>query len=112
MSRGRPARRRGLSLPSDRPPAAPGWPLRRGPGQRLRAAPFHRFLYRRWGPPARMAAKEAASGAKKPAFGGYTISFAGRKETAEEIFGKDPIAPSEMTKKIWSYVKSNGLSSK
>ena len=49
---------------------------------------------------------------KKKPFGGYQISFAGRKETAEEIFGSTPIAPSEMTKRIWAYVKKNNLSSK
>ncbi|NIS94618.1 MAG: hypothetical protein GTN97_01615 [Nitrosopumilaceae archaeon] len=49
---------------------------------------------------------------KKPAFGGYAINFAGRKETAEQIFGKKPIAPSEMTKKIWAFVKSNDLSNR
>lgn len=50
--------------------------------------------------------------ARKPAFGGYAISFAGRKETAEEIFGKKPIAPSEMTKKIWAFVKAKNLSNR
>ena len=50
--------------------------------------------------------------AKKPAFGGYTINFAGRTETAEQIFGNEPIAPSMMTKKIWEFVKANKLSSK
>ena len=49
---------------------------------------------------------------KKPAFGGYAINLAGRKETAEQIFGKKPIAPSEMTKKIWAFVKSNDLSNR
>ena len=49
---------------------------------------------------------------KKPAFGGYAISFAGRKETVEQVFGKKPIAPSEMTKKIWAFVKSNDLSNR
>jgi len=49
---------------------------------------------------------------KKSAFGGYAINFSGRKETVEQVFGKKPIAPSEMTKKIWAYVKSNGLSNK
>ena len=44
--------------------------------------------------------KATKSKTKKPAFGGYAISFAGRKETAEQIFGKKPIAPSEMTKKF------------
>ena len=45
-------------------------------------------------------------------FGGYAINFAGRKETVEQVFGKKPIAPSEMTKKIWAFVKSNDLSNK
>jgi hypothetical protein len=49
--------------------------------------------------------------AKKP-FGGYTISFKGRKETVEDVFGSGKITPSEMTKKIWQFVKSKKLSSK
>ena len=49
---------------------------------------------------------------KKPAFGGYAISFAGHKETVEQVFGNKPIAPSEMTKKIWAFVKSKNLSNR
>jgi len=49
---------------------------------------------------------------KTAAFGGYTIDFKGRKETAEDIFGSKPIPPSEMTKLIWVYVKANKLSNK
>ena len=49
---------------------------------------------------------------KKPAFGGYAINFAGRQETVEKVFGKKPIAPSEMTKKIWAFVKANSLSNR
>ena len=49
---------------------------------------------------------------KKPAFGGYAINFAGRNETVEQVFGSKPIAPSEMTKKIWNFVKSNSLSNR
>jgi hypothetical protein len=49
---------------------------------------------------------------KKPAFGGYAIDFTGRTETVEQVFGKKPIAPSEMTKKIWEFVKSNSLSNR
>ncbi|MEM5872065.1 MAG: hypothetical protein QW051_04285 [Candidatus Aenigmatarchaeota archaeon] len=48
----------------------------------------------------------------KKAFGGYTICFAGRKETLEDVFGKGKITPSEMTKKLWSFVKSKNLASK
>jgi len=56
--------------------------------------------------------KKVASKTKKPAFGGYAISFAGRKETVEQVFGNKPIAPSEMTKKIWAFVKSKNLSNR
>lgn len=55
---------------------------------------------------------KSSTQAKKTAFGGYAINFAGRKETVEDVFGKKPITPSEMTKKIWAFVKSNGLSNK
>ena len=58
------------------------------------------------------APKRKAVKSKKPAFGGYAISFAGRSETVEQVFGKKPIAPSEMTKKIWIFVKSNSLSNR
>jgi hypothetical protein len=47
--------------------------------------------------------------AAKKAFGGYTICFAGRKETLEDVFGKGKITPSEMTKKLWVVVKSKRL---
>jgi len=49
---------------------------------------------------------------KKKAFGGYSIKFAGRKETLEQVFGKTPIAPSQMTKKIWTFVKAKRLGNK
>jgi hypothetical protein len=51
-------------------------------------------------------------GGKKKAFGGYSIAFAGRKETLEQIFGKKPIAPSMMTKKLWAFVKKKRLGKK
>jgi hypothetical protein len=50
--------------------------------------------------------------AAKKAFGGYAINFKGRKETVEEVFGNRPVAPSEMTKKLWVYVKAKKLASK
>ena len=49
---------------------------------------------------------------KKKAFGGYSISFKGRKETVEDVFGSKSLAPSEMTKKLWVYIKGKKLSSK
>ncbi|HEU5322839.1 MAG TPA: hypothetical protein VFX28_18685 [Methylomirabilota bacterium] len=42
---------------------------------------------------------------KGKAFGGYSISFKGCSDTAESIFGSSPIGPSDMTKKLWAYVK-------
>ena len=54
--------------------------------------------------------KATKSKTKKLPFGGYAINFAGRKETVEQVFGNKPIAPSEMTKKIWVFVKSKSLS--
>ena len=52
------------------------------------------------------------TGSKKPAFGGYAISFQGRSDSLESLFGAAPIGPAEMTKKLWSYVKRRGLATK
>jgi len=50
--------------------------------------------------------------AKKP-FGGYTISFASVKDaTLGEVFGTGAITPSDMTKKLWVFVKKKNLSKK
>ncbi|MEE9124167.1 MAG: hypothetical protein V3U14_06700 [candidate division NC10 bacterium] len=57
-------------------------------------------------PKARKKTKATKSG--KP-FGGYSISFKGRKETLESVFGSEPIGPSVMTKKIWTFVKRRKL---
>ena len=48
---------------------------------------------------------------KKP-FGGYAINFKNRKETLEQVFGKAGIPPSQMTKKLWKFVKAKGLGHK
>ena len=48
----------------------------------------------------------------KKAFGGYSICFKGKKDTVEDIFGKGKLAPSEMTKKLWVYIKRKKLASK
>ena len=45
---------------------------------------------------------------KKP-FGGITVDFKGREESMEDVFGSKPIAPSEMTKKLWVFVKGKNL---
>ena len=51
------------------------------------------------------------TGSKKP-FGGYAISFQGRTDSLESLFGASPIGPAEMTKKLWNYVKRRGLATK
>ena len=48
---------------------------------------------------------------KKP-FGGYTVSFKNRKETLEQVFGKASIPPTQMTKKLWKFVKAKRLDHK
>jgi len=54
----------------------------------------------------------ALFGSKKKAFGGYSVSFAGREEPMHKVFGSKPIAPSEMTKILWKYVKAHKLGKK
>lgn len=55
--------------------------------------------------------RKKRKGSKK-AFGGYTINFRGCKEPIEKVFGTGPIAPSQMTKKLWAYVKRRRLNKK
>ncbi|KKW37667.1 MAG: hypothetical protein UY87_C0087G0006 [Candidatus Peribacteria bacterium GW2011_GWC2_54_8] len=49
--------------------------------------------------------------ARKP-FGGYTISFKGVDDSLEDVFGGSGVTPSEMTKKLWAFIKRKGLSKK
>ena len=58
------------------------------------------------------AKRKSKSKSKRKPFGGYAIKFAGRKESLEQVFGKKPVTPSEMTKKIWAFVKSRRLATK
>ena len=53
-----------------------------------------------------------AAKAKKPAFGGYSISFKGCTDTLESLMGSSPITPPEMTKRIWAYVKRKKIGGK
>ncbi|MEK6843464.1 MAG: hypothetical protein AABY04_03160 [Candidatus Micrarchaeota archaeon] len=46
----------------------------------------------------------------RKAFGGMKISFSGASDSLKDVFGGTPISPSEMTKKLWVYVKKKGLS--
>ena len=48
----------------------------------------------------------------KKAFGGYSISFKNRDESLEQVFGKGNLAPSEMTKQLWKFIKSKRLANK
>jgi chromatin remodeling complex protein RSC6 len=49
--------------------------------------------------------------ARKP-FGGYTINFSSVSNvTLGQVFGSGKVTPSEMTKKIWAFVKAKKLSS-
>lgn len=48
----------------------------------------------------------------KKAFGGYTVSFKGCNDSMESVFGSGAIPPSEMTKKLWVYVKKKGIAGK
>lgn len=50
--------------------------------------------------------------AVKKAFGGYSICFKGCDDSLEKVFGTGKITPSEMTKKIWAYVKSKKIAGK
>ena len=49
----------------------------------------------------------------KKAFGGYSISF---KKVADwpisKVFGTGSLGPSDMTKKLWQFIKGNKLASK
>ncbi|PYO51882.1 MAG: hypothetical protein DMD83_26875, partial [Candidatus Rokuibacteriota bacterium] len=68
---------------------------------------------RRAGPPTTKATEGGNGMAKKKAaFGGYAINFKGCSDTLESVMGDKPIGPSEMTKKIWAYVKRKRLGKK
>jgi len=49
---------------------------------------------------------------KKKPFGGYNLKFENCPETMEDVFGKKPITPSEMTKILWKYIKKYKLGGK
>ena len=48
----------------------------------------------------------------KKAFGGYSICFKGCDDSLESVFGTGKVAPSEMTKKLWVYIKKKGIAGK
>ena len=60
----------------------------------------------------RRTTKKRTTKRRGKAFGGYTINFRGEHTTLEQVFGKAPIAPSMMTKKIWAHVKRRRLARK
>ncbi len=55
--------------------------------------------------------KAKKSKGKKLPFSGYSIGFAGRTETLEQVFGKKRVVPSLMTKLIWKFIKAHKLGS-
>lgn len=59
----------------------------------------------------RSSKSQKSKGKKKP-FGGYALSFSGRTETVEEIFGRGEVTPSEMTKKLWKFIKAKKLANR
>lgn len=46
---------------------------------------------------------------KKKAFGGFKIK---PDANMAKMIGSKPVAPSEMTKKMWAYIKKNKLTTK
>jgi hypothetical protein len=46
------------------------------------------------------------------AFGGYELNFKGQDASMEEVMGDQPLAPSEMTSKIWEWIRKHKLSNK
>jgi len=58
---------------------------------------------------AKRAKKAKKAKTAKKAFGGYSISFKGCKDSLEALFGSVPIGPAVMTKKLWAYVKRKRL---
>lgn len=60
----------------------------------------------------RKSKRKAKRKAKPKPFGGYGIDFTNRHETMEDIFGKKPVTPSLMTKKLWQFIKKHHLGSK
>jgi len=57
-------------------------------------------------------AKAKAKPKTKVPFGGYEVCFKGQTETLEELFGSAPMPPSQMTKKLWEFVKRHKLATK
>ena len=49
---------------------------------------------------------------KKKPFGGYGITFKGRKESLEKVFGKKKLSPPAMTKALWKFIKRHKLMKK
>jgi chromatin remodeling complex protein RSC6 len=57
----------------------------------------------------RKSSKRKKSRRKKPAFGGYKIK---PDANFAKIIGSRPVSPSQMTKKVWAYIKRKRLARK
>ena len=77
--------------------------------KKTRGAPTKRRTIKKKKPAKKGARKSTRRGA---AFGGYTINFQGCEHSLQDVFGRKPLAPSEMTKKLWAYVKRHKLNLK
>jgi hypothetical protein len=84
-----------------------------GVGLRERRATDRSFNYlQREEMMAKAKAKRKAKAPKKVPFGGYQISFKGCTDTLDSLFGSAPMPPSDMTKRLWDYVKRRRLATK
>src|SRR5262249_20613115 len=68
--------------------------------------------HREEGTMAKAKAKRKPKAAKRVLFGGYQVSFKGRTDTLQSLFGSAPMPPSDMTKLLWEYVKRHRLATK
>lgn len=80
---------------------------RKKPAKRRKRIPTKRRPTKR-----RIKKRKTKRKVKKPAFGGYNLVFEGCYETMEQVFGKKPITPAQMTKIIWKYIKKYHLGGK
>lgn len=42
-------------------------------------------------------------------FGGKTISFKGDKTTLEDLYGIDPVKPTDLSNKLWAHIHEKEL---
>lgn len=45
-------------------------------------------------------------------FQNYKIDFSKTDATLRDVFGDEPIPPTEMSKKLWAFIKEKGIAGK